>query len=159
MLTAAQKYRLQLLHAYEWVNEDAAVTSQNLEALFRQIETAEELWYASFIVPWDPAEGSFQRILDHHLCDRGIALFLYWSLNPISFHRPGGQVSYQNGALIEQIEKRFANGDYLLESVAYSPRKSTHFRERHDGVPDSMLNATTGVAVELDYRQAVFATC
>lgn len=156
MLTVAQKHRLQMLHAYEWVDDDAAVTSQNLDAIFQQIETPEELWYASFIVAWDPLEESLRRILDHQLCDRGIALFVYWSLDPIAFHRLGGGIGHPNGALIEQIEKRFAEGCYLSEEVAYSPTKSTNFRHRHDGVPVMMLNATSGVAVELDYTNAVF---
>lgn len=157
MLTVAQQGRLQSLHAYEWLDEEVLVTNKNLDAIFLQIETPEELWYASFIVPWDLADGSLRRILDHRLCDRGIALFVYWSLDPISFHRRGGEIGHPIGTLIKQIEQRFAEGYYLSEQIAYSPLKSGNYRDRHDGVPASMLNSTSGLSVELDYRNAVFS--
>ncbi len=156
MLTPPQQDRLQSLHAYEWADDDAAISAGNLATIFDDIETTEELWYASFIVPWDPDEGAFDRILDHQLCDRGIALFLYWSLDPIAFHASGDLPLHTTGQLIARIEDSFRDGEYGMERIAYSPAQSPNYSDDHVGVPIPMLAPSTGIAVEFDYSTAVF---
>lgn len=156
MLTPAQQERLQTLHAYEWVENDPTVTERNLNAIFNAMETAEELWYASFIVAWDSVDGSLDRILNHELCDRGIALFLYWSLNPIAFHASGDSTNDSSGQVITKIEEAFKDGRFDTERVTYSPRESQNFSDDHAGVPDQMLAPSSGILVEFDYRTAVF---
>ena len=156
MLTPAQQERLQSLHAYEWADDDPETTTQNLDTIFKEIETEEELWYASFIVPWDFADGSLHRILNHKLCERGIALFLYWALDPISCHRNEGASPLPIAALITEIEGRFDQGHFDTEHIAFSPLDSPNYHADHTGIPTPLLAPTTGLAVEFDYRKAVF---
>lgn len=154
MLTAAQRERLQTIHAYEWTDDDPATATHNLDGLFNKIESHEELWYASFIIPWDSENGEFDRILNNQYCDRGIALFLYWSLDPIAYHRSPD--ASPNGPLIDYIEQQFNDGCYESEHIAFSPLESSNYDNDHYGVPASMLVPTNGLTVAYDYRNAAF---
>ncbi len=153
MLSDAQKDRLQSLHAYEWADDDPDVSKANLDAIFSEIDSHEELWYASFIVQWDVDDGSLDRILDHSLCDRGIALFIYWLLDPVSVHR-----SNDTHRLVLKLEGRFAKDHYPGGLIAFSPTDSPNWCRDQGGVPDKMLESTMGTALDFDYRSAVFGT-
>ena len=145
MLNTHQKERLKYLHSYQWAGEEALATRSNLMDLFSTIETVEELWFASFIVQWEPENGDLDYILDHPLCDKGIALFLYWSLIKADFEN--------NYSVVKQkIEDRILSGNYQAETVAFSPLK--FLNEKDFGkyeVPNHVKIETRGVELPLDY--------
>lgn len=147
MLTDSQRTRLQTIHSYEWA-ESCTDADANLFALYSAIESTEELWFASFIIPLDPGKGQLSMVLDHSACDRSIATFIYWALDPCAAH--GEPVSL----LIAEIERRIMSGHYPNTTIRFSPcmLKRTVF----DRIPDELSRTLEGLELPLDYR-VVFA--
>ena len=153
MLSPEQKERLQIIHSYEWAVDDSNQSRANLCSLYQQITTPEELWFASFIIALDPTNGSWSMILDHPSCDKGIALRLYWSLNPCTVlrqERVGPLID-----ILQHIETRLMSGYYRHEKVAFSPAMLGR-NICSDLVPAELCQDTCGLQLPLDYRQAVF---
>ncbi|WP_442511858.1 hypothetical protein SH528x_003604 [Novipirellula sp. SH528] len=158
MLEQSQRERLQIIHAYEWAADTEADSNANLERLYHAIETVEELWFASFIIPLNPEGGDFSLILDHPLCDRGIASFLYWALDPVKLYAEfeSAKMFVPALQLLRQIESRLLSGYYQSAVVGFSPTMLDRQLE-HDRIPTELRAPTKGIHFSLDYRDAVFA--
>ncbi len=158
MLEPSQRERLQIIHAYEWAADSEVDSSANLKRLYRAIESVEELWFASFIIPLNPERGDLSLILDHPLCDRGIASFLYWSLDPAKLYAEFDlrRTFFPTLQILQQIESRLLSDYYKTAVVGFSPT----FLDRqihHDRIPTVLQAPTEGIHFPLDYRDAVFA--
>jgi hypothetical protein len=161
MLTCAQRVRLQLLHSYEWSDEDESTTKKNLDSILSSIESVEELWYASYVIQWAPEKGDLRFFYEHDLCDRGLALFLYWSLRPDSLYRAkaeGGDRDMDYWDTMKTIEARLLGGFYSAERIAFDPLTDLGPRESKSlsYVPDQLKLPTRGVKYDLDYTTAIF---
>ena len=159
MLEQSQRERLQIIHAFEWTADTEADSFANLERLYRAIETVEELWFASFIIPLCPERGDLFLILDHPLCDRGIASFLYWALDPVRLYADFESNNTFVPALqiLQQIESRMLSGYYQSSVVGFSPLMLDR-QLQHHRIPTALQAPTEGIHFPLDYRDAVFAT-
>ncbi len=159
MLAQPQRERLQIIHAYEWAADSEADSLANLERLYRDIETVEELWFASFIIPLNPERGDLSLILDHRLCDRGIASFLYWSLDPLKLYDDfeASNKLASSFRILQQIETRILSGYYQSSAVSFSPQMLDRQLEHHR-IPTALRVPTEGIRFPLDYRDAVFAS-
>ena len=63
-------------------------TNANLASIFREIETTEELWFASFIIQLDVEARQLSLVLDHPLCDRELRpWFLGHSIRAVRIRR------------------------------------------------------------------------
>lgn len=160
MLTTVQRERLQTLHSYEWAHEDPRVTRSNLQNLFDQIDSAEELWYASFIVRWEPENGDLDFVLKHPCCDRGIALFLYWALAPTALDphdsKPNSLPSLYL-PIFRNLEQHLLSGHYPSGQIAFTPLALRNQRpEFLAQIPDELKQQTPGMELPLDYSRPVF---
>ena len=90
-------------------------TNTNLASIYREIETTEELWFASFIIQLDVEAGQLSLVLDHPLCDRGIASFVYWALDPC------GENSASVQRNLAELQLRLISGYYSLSIVKFAP--------------------------------------
>ncbi len=145
MLTQSQKDRLQLIHSYEWVTEVESETRSRLAQLYADVESTEELWFASFIIVLDIDEGQLQLVLDHPLCDRGIACLIY-----CGYANYDSETSKQ---LLKELESRLLNGYYkpkirFNESLLHQGRTGRRRQVIYDSAGDLCL--------PLDYDEAVF---
>lgn len=158
MLELSQRERLQIIHSYEWATDSEADSLANLERLYRAIETVEELWFASFIIPLNPERGDLSLILNHPLCDRGIASFLYWSLDPVKLYDDFEASNTQTPTypILRQIETRILSGHYQSSSVSFSPQMLDR-RLEHHRIPTALKIPTEGIRFPMDYRDAVFS--
>ena len=159
MLNSDQKDRLQTLHSYEWVDEDDENQSKaNLNELLGKIDSIEELWYTSFIIQWSPEEGDLEFFYTHPLCDKGLALFLYWALDPVDLYKincDGELNSFQKSywLILKKIEELYASNRYK-EVIAFDPFKNG-FRKKTDGIeliPEQLKQHTQGVEYDLNYN-------
>lgn len=158
MLEPSQRERLQIIHAYEWAADSEVERVANLERLYNAIDSVEELWFASFIIPLNPERGDLSLILDHPLCDRGIASFLYWSLDPAKMYADfdSRKTFIPAFKILEQIESRLLSGYYKTAVVGFSPTMLDR-QLHHDRIPTVLQAPTDGIHFPLDYRDAVFA--
>ncbi len=158
MLEPSQRERLQIIHAYEWATDSEADSLANLARLYRAIETVEELWFASFIITLNPERGDLSLILDHPLCDRGIASFLYWSLDPVKLYDEfeASNELASTFQILQQIEARVLSGHYQSSAVSFSPQMLDRQLEHHR-IPTALQVPTEGIRFPLDYRDAVFS--
>jgi len=158
MLTETQKKRLQYLHSYEWAegNEE-----ENLKALLAKIDSHEELWFASFIIMWSPEEGDLKFFYTHSLCDRGLAMFLYWALGPMELYKAQNenkmdelQKSYFK--VLKEIEGLLLSDHYSNGKIAFDPFKES-WRKKEKGlelVPEELVNATEReMELSLNYNE------
>jgi hypothetical protein len=157
MLELSQRERLQIIHSYEWTAESEADSLANLKRLYRAIETVEELWFASFVIPLNPERGDLSLILDHPLCERGIASFLYWSLDPVKLYDDfeANNKLAPTFQILQQIETRILSGHYQSSAVSFSPQMLDRQLE-HQRIPTALQVPTEGVHFPSEYRDAVF---
>ncbi|MFN7574860.1 MAG: hypothetical protein ACK6A8_18295 [Planctomycetota bacterium] len=144
MLTESQRNRLQTIHSYEWA-ESCNDADANLSALYSAIESTEELWFASFIIPLDPGKGQLSMVLDHPACDRSIASFIYWTLDPCAAHDEPVSL------LIAEIERRIVSGHYPNTTIRFSP--SMLKRTACGRIPDDLCQTLEGLELPIDYRE------
>lgn len=159
MLTAPQKQRLQTLHAYAWADEDDVASQRpKLPELLGAIDSLEELWYASFIIQWEPENGDLEFFYTHRLCDLGLATFLYWALQPASLYTAqqqnkmdGFQASYWT--VVKDIEEKILSGQYRDELIAFAPMTDLHQIDPRGLllIPEELKRTTTGTHYGVDY--------
>ncbi|MES2569998.1 MAG: DUF4274 domain-containing protein [Verrucomicrobiota bacterium] len=129
MFNESQKLRLQKLAEYKWYNpgDDDATILAKLSRLMSEIETPEELVYSAIVKIWSFEDESIWFILDHPICDYGIALRIYWMCQPDFFYRlieKGEELEEdekQKWEMIKQIEARLLSGYYKQKNVAFDP--------------------------------------
>ena len=148
MLSQSQRNRLRLIHSYDWVEFPDGLPRDNLAAIYAEIESSEELWYASFIIQHDVEAGDLAIVLDHPLCDRGIATFIYWALDPCADNTPAVK------QILSDLECRLLLGYYTTAIIGFSPDSLK--RKRDDRIPPELFIPTPGIELPLDYSEAVF---
>jgi GH35 family endo-1,4-beta-xylanase len=174
MLNKSQKERLQLLHSYDWVDEQngTSKTKQNLHKILNKIESIEELWYASYIIEWEPAEGDLDFFRNHPLCDKGLALWMYWGLQPDYFYRQKekkkefSELDEKHFKAVKEIEQDLLGGRYKKEEISFDPkdvvgREITDIDKYRPGlkkIPKELRKPTIGTSFPLDYSEPVFGT-
>ena len=139
-LTQEQKERLQLIHSYEWCDDDAKVTQANLNSILSQIDSPMELWYSSYIIPWSVEDGQLDFFIEHPLCDEGLALFIYSKLYSDT----------ANGTLrrtLDLLESRFKQEEYTKGVIAYSADIN---------LPTHIPIKTEGIDLAMDFTLIVF---
>lgn len=129
MFSESQRERLISLHDESWFSESdpADVGATKLSELIGSVESREELFYASNVMPCDLEDGDHWLILDHPFCDYGIALHFYWRCQPDFFYRkeekkkqlhPFEQVKWDE---IRKIEARLSSGHYTESALQVDP--------------------------------------
>jgi hypothetical protein len=136
MLTREQRRRLDSLAAYDWC-EEGEDSDAILRALVASMDSPEELWFAVIAKVWDLAENELDPILDHPLCDRGIALMIYWCSAPHYYwQREKGRTldehEMKSWTAIKRLEERLLTG-YSDEKIAFDP---TEFVQRFGKAPE-----------------------
>lgn len=157
MLNSEQRERLQIIHNYEWATESPTKSADNLRQLYAAIDSVEELWYASLVIPLDPKRGDWFLVLDHPLCDRGIASLMYWMLEPSKIYaeyESTGRISFLL-ELLEQIEARLLSAKYTTSAVRFSPTMLAR-QWHHKRIPSQLREDIDGIELPLNYRNAVF---
>ena len=171
MLSKEQKQRLIALHGYEWVDEeDDQSTAERLHTILSRIDSIEELWYAASVVEWAPEDGDLDFFRNHPLCDRGLALRLYWGFQPDHYYRQKdkgkalGKEERARFTVMKEIEADLLAGRYPRELIAFDPkdvvgREITDEDRSRPGlrhIPKELRIPTTGAMYALDYTVAVF---
>ena len=82
----------------------------------------------------------WQAILDHPLCDRGIAVLIYWRNSPAYYYgeEPAGGFDADGYSLIKQIEQRCSTGGFPSEVVKFDPRSFKGFSFLDNVSPETL---------------------
>jgi hypothetical protein len=137
MLTREQRQRLDSLTCYDWWKEGEDPEG-SLRALVARIDSPEELWFAVIAKEWDMDENEFDPVLDHPLCDRGIALMIYWLSAPDYYYwklengRSLSEHEIKRWTAIKRLEEKLLTG-FLDERTAFDP---TAFIQHSCKAPD-----------------------
>jgi len=158
MLSKTQKERLRYIHSYGWLIEgNYNKTEESLQRVLKAVETIEELWYLSTIIQWSVEEGDLAYFYKHPLCDRGLAMTMYWCFSPNELYlsqQEGKLSSYEQPYLdlVKEIESLLTSDFYKRELIAFDLFNSS-FKIKNKGlelIPDELKKPTEGSTFSLD---------
>tara|TARA_B100001093_G_C26693759_1_gene955967 strand:+ start:54 stop:572 length:519 start_codon:yes stop_codon:yes gene_type:complete len=169
MLNKEQKNRIQNLAEFEWFNDDDSpdIADKKLADLIAQISTQEELLYAVIAKSWSFEESTIWLLLDHSLCDYGLALRIYWMSQPDFFYRQIEKQKKLNSLEIKSwkgiknLESRLISEYYGEAQTGFNPQ-ITVGREISDTdkyrpgirlIPNKLKIPAKGVSIEFDHNQ------
>lgn len=153
--------RIRYLLSDEWVEDDPIQTERNLSATLALVESAEELYQFVGNFNLDGGFDEFRKVIDHPLCDKGVALLIYYRLNPSAYYfsieRGKPFLPFQNEpfAFIKEIEARFRDGLFATSLIRVDPYNFKHHSllktttRGSERIPDFMKLPTDGIDVEI----------
>lgn len=122
---------LRSLADYEWFEEgdDPETIDSKLKHIVSEIDSHEELLYASIAKTWSFEEEDLWFLLNHKLCDFGLALRFYWMCQPYFFYRQiergndFSEIEQKEWAGIKKLEERLLENFYEKREVYCSPEE------------------------------------
>lgn len=122
---------LQSLSEYGWFdeNDDSGTIKMKLQQIISEINSHEELIHAMIAKTWCFDEEDLWLILDHPLCDYGIALRSYWMCQPYWFYRQiernyeFSEPEKKKFEGIKLLEKRLLNNHYKTKEIYCCPEE------------------------------------
>jgi hypothetical protein len=160
-LTDEQIKRIRYLLSDEWVTDDPIHTEANLNAILADVSSTEELYHFAGNFNLDGGFDELRKVIDHPLCDKGLALLIYHRLNPCSYYslKARGKellpFHHEPFAFIKEIETKFRDGSFAPSVIRVDPyafKRRTLLKPTTRGIehlPDIMKVPSEGEEVDL----------